>query len=57
MSAQSGADVMAFVEYREGQYVFSLGPCYFNGFFDPSDATLSKATACMRGEACTPAAQ
>ncbi len=54
-SAVSGSEVMAFVEYRDGGYVFSLGPCYAKGFFEPDQATLDQAVACMRGESCTPA--
>lgn len=54
VSIESGADVMAFVEYRDGAYVFALGPCYFTGFFAPDEAMLNTATACMRAEACEP---
>ncbi|MEO0773457.1 MAG: hypothetical protein AAFZ04_09780 [Pseudomonadota bacterium] len=52
VSAASGSDVMAFVEYTGGEYVFGLGPCYFTGFFNPKRATLNQAAACFRGEAC-----
>lgn len=54
VSAQSGSDVMAFVEYRKGEFVFALGPCYSAGFFDPDEAMLSDAVACMRGDRCEP---
>lgn len=54
VSAASGSEVMAFVKYEDGAYVFGLGPCYFTGFFDPDQAMLDTATACMRAEACEP---
>ena len=54
VSAASGSDVMAFVEKKDGEYVFGLGPCYFAGFFDPDKDTLNKVAACLRGEACEP---
>ena len=54
VGAESGSDVLAFVEYRDGDYVFALGPCYFTGFFSPDQASLNQAAACMRGEACEP---
>jgi hypothetical protein len=51
-SAASGSDVLAFVEYREGQYLFSLGPCYANAVFDPDPAQLDQAVSCLAGN-CT----
>lgn len=53
-SAETGADLIAFVEYRGGEYVFTLDPCYSTGFFDPDDAMLKDAASCMRGGPCAP---
>ncbi len=52
--AVSGSDVLAFVEYRDGSYVFSLGPCNANGFFDPDQAMLDQVQSCMKGQDCQP---
>ncbi|MEO0370580.1 MAG: hypothetical protein AAF231_03905 [Pseudomonadota bacterium] len=56
-SPKAGSSVLAFVEVSKNEHVFNLGPCYFTGFFNPDQATLNKAAACFRGEACEPRLQ
>ena len=53
-SAASGTEILAFVELRGDGYVFTLDPCYFHGFADPTPDMLDQVQACMRGERCEP---
>jgi len=53
-SAEPGAEVLAFVEAREGGHVLVLDPCYGKVFFEPGEQMLERAASCMRGEGCAP---
>jgi len=53
-TAESGAEILAFVERSDAGYTLRLGPCGGTAFFDPTAEMKAKALACFRGQSCKP---
>lgn len=53
-SAESGTEVLGFVERRETGHVLTLDPCFSYGFPDPTEDMLEQVKSCMRGGPCKP---
>lgn len=52
--AASGAEILGFVELRDGGPVLTLDPCNSTSFPEPEEAMLSTAVRCMQGGVCKP---
>ena len=53
-SAESGTQVLGFVERRQSGYVLTLDPCFSYSVIDPTDQMLEQVKSCMRGGPCEP---